>query len=46
MPYGVSADSSKFFTNTFQKPDIPSWDIMPESWSGDNWIKKIAANAD
>ena len=32
--------------NTFWKPDIPSWHIMPESWSSDNWIKKIAANAD
>ena len=26
--------------------DMPSWDIMPESWSGDNWIKTIVANAD
>ena len=34
------------FRNMFRKPDISSWDTMPDSWSSDNWIKKIAADVD
>ena len=37
---------SNFFRNVFRKPDMSSWDAMPDSWTSDNWMKKIAADVD
>ena len=42
----LAVQQFQIFRNMFRKPDISSWDTMPESWSSDNLFKKVAARVD